>query len=761
MIYKRSGRKNKGLFLSALLSALCAFISFVPFLFRDGGFFHVWSDFNAQQIPFGMALHNALDGLNIGGWTWNYSTGMSTIQAFSFYALGSPFYWIGLLFPVNWYPYLTGWTYILKYTVAGVTAYCYIRRFTKGENSAVAGALMYAFSAFQTTNLMYYHFHDAAALFPLMLTGLEKILENPRDRWTFVFSVFLNALNNYYFFVMEAVFAAVYFLFRTFGREEKDLRRTGREFLSCVISGLWGMAMAAILLLPSLMYILQSVRADRAVSHSDVFWDLRWLGFTLKGLLLPGDTMVYQSAFYHEEYGSVAAWLPMAGTGLCLAYCLKKRKGQRDWLARMLPVLLILSLSPLLTSVFVLLREVTYRWWFMMALLAALASARVIDAEEEYPVRKSLAAAAAVTAVFCAVVFICNAVWPDAGVLSNPGRFLAFGGIALAGLLLPLILSRAGKLNSRLLTAAVCLFSAGTTFFTMNCYYNYIDFTEQKTNLQRGMQLEEHDGQYRYDLANNQIILTGRGSGLTVFSSTLSRGEKEFDSLFGFGSKNHTLDKSTTPGLTELFAAKYHFAGNLRGRRSLQEIRDEDGNVLHVVEQDACPIGFAVDHYILREQLMTIGEEDRGIAMLYAAVIDPEEEEALADYCTPLLPEEIPLNEDLSGIIAKNTENRVLNFERDNRGFRCTAEYSEPRAVWFSVPEDDGWTAKIDGEAQEILPSAGMMILRVPAGYHEIEFVYCTPGYTAGKIISLLAAATFLLWTFFRVHGRISPLFRR
>ena len=81
--------------------------------------------------------------------------------------------------------------------------------------------------------------------------------------------------------------------------------------------------------------------------------------------------------------------------------------------------------------------------------------------------------------------------------------------------------------------------------------------------------------------------------------------------------------------------------------------------------------------------------------------------------------------------------------------------------VWFSVPEDDGWTAKIDGEAQEILPSAGMMILRVPAGYHEIEFVYCTPGYTAGKIISLLAAATFLLWTFFRVHGRISPLFRR
>ena len=174
MVYQRSGRKNRGLCVSALLSALCAFVSFVPFLFQDGGFFHVWSDFNAQQIPFGMALHNALEGLNIGGWTWNYSTGMSTIQAFSFYALGSPFYWISLLFPVNWYPYLTGWTYILKYTVAGAAAYCYIRRFTQGENSAAAGALMYAFSAFQTTNLMYYHFHDAAALFPCPFHGVRQ-----------------------------------------------------------------------------------------------------------------------------------------------------------------------------------------------------------------------------------------------------------------------------------------------------------------------------------------------------------------------------------------------------------------------------------------------------------------------------------------------------------------------------------------------------------------------------------------------------------
>jgi uncharacterized membrane protein YfhO len=100
MIY-RPERGKKGMWQCAALCALSAFVSIVPFLFRYGGFLLIWSDFNLQQIPFGMALHNSLASLNPGGWTWSYALGMSTIQAFSFYAMGSPFYWLSLLFPVT------------------------------------------------------------------------------------------------------------------------------------------------------------------------------------------------------------------------------------------------------------------------------------------------------------------------------------------------------------------------------------------------------------------------------------------------------------------------------------------------------------------------------------------------------------------------------------------------------------------------------------------------------------------------------------
>jgi len=297
----------------------------------------------------------------------------------------------------------------------------------------------------------------------------------------------------------------------------------------------------------------------------------------------------------------------------------------------------------------------------------------------------------------------------------------------------------------------VSVFAVGTTFITMNCYYGYVDFADEKAFLERGMRLETHDPQYRYNVENNEIMLPGGGSGLTIFSSTLSQGSREFDALFDYSSSNHTMFKSLVSGLTELFAGKYRFSSDPGDQTPLQSMV-ENGEVLHVLTQEACPIGFAMDHYILRDQLKGIDLDHRGIALLYAAVIDPEEEEALTGICIPLSPEEIPLEDDLSAVVAKNTENRVTNFDRDSRGFRCTSDYDRPRAVWFSVPKEEGWTAEIDGKKQEIISSGGMMLLIVPEGHHEIEFTYVTPGYEMGLYISLAAIAAFILSSAFRIR---------
>ena len=64
---------------------------------------------------------------------------------------------------------------MLKYLVACYTAQMYLKRFTKTAWNAVPGALLYAFSGYQSTNLVF-HFHSVTAFFPLLLVVQAVIL---------------------------------------------------------------------------------------------------------------------------------------------------------------------------------------------------------------------------------------------------------------------------------------------------------------------------------------------------------------------------------------------------------------------------------------------------------------------------------------------------------------------------------------------------------------------------------------------------------
>ena len=101
--YVRDGRiqqKPRGnYFLFSFLFGLAlAFVIFVPFMIVDGGRFLFYGDFNVQQVPFYRIAHDAIRSGNIG---WNHLTdlGVNFIGSYSFYLLGSPFFWLTIPFP--------------------------------------------------------------------------------------------------------------------------------------------------------------------------------------------------------------------------------------------------------------------------------------------------------------------------------------------------------------------------------------------------------------------------------------------------------------------------------------------------------------------------------------------------------------------------------------------------------------------------------------------------------------------------------------
>ena len=123
------------------LCALTAAIFFLPFYILDGGFFHYAGDFNSQQISF----YRYMNGFVKAGGTFSWATdlGSGTANAYSFYLYGSPFFWLSLLFPQSWLPYLMCPLLVLKFAVAGGGAYLYLRRYVKNANYAVLGACLY------------------------------------------------------------------------------------------------------------------------------------------------------------------------------------------------------------------------------------------------------------------------------------------------------------------------------------------------------------------------------------------------------------------------------------------------------------------------------------------------------------------------------------------------------------------------------------------------------------------------------------------
>ena len=112
-------------FLVALLTAACLF---VPYMIMSVGYFTFYGDFNVQQIPFYQMCHEAITEGDIN-WNWYTDLGSDFVGAYAFYTLGSPFFWVTLLFPNSFVPYLMGPLLILKFAFAALTGYMYIRRF--------------------------------------------------------------------------------------------------------------------------------------------------------------------------------------------------------------------------------------------------------------------------------------------------------------------------------------------------------------------------------------------------------------------------------------------------------------------------------------------------------------------------------------------------------------------------------------------------------------------------------------------------------
>ncbi|MBP3891998.1 MAG: YfhO family protein [Solobacterium sp.] len=720
-----------------LIGFILSFFAFLPFLIQDKGFLLIGADFDAQEIPLNVLANFAIKTGEVL-WNWKIDLGSEFISGLGFYCLGSPFFYISLLFPPRWFPYTVAWIFMLKYAVATLTAYLYIRRYVE-DKYALIGALLYAFSGFQCCNVVFYHFHDVVAFFPLLLFGLDRLLFDHK-KGSFLWAVFINAFVNYYFFIGETIFCILYFLIRMYYAE---LQAKGKQVFvnlkTCLVEGILGVGLAGLLFVPQILTILNNPKSSNhlRIQRWFTYKPVRYLQL-LRAFLLPAENMFENSTLVTDNWNSIGFYLPVVGVSLVIAYLLSTKK---DWLRSLLVCSIVTLFVPVLNNIFVLeTAEIQHRWSFMFLLMMALASAKVISNVNLYRWKLGIITSCIGIVLFLVIVYGAHFE------IYHPNRFLIFLFVAMMGLAITYY--GCSKNMTKAFIVAVLVFSCfNTSYLTytyrrdygemlgMNYQERYSDIMNSTTQLSDALP-------YRYafwdDYTNRSM--TSNIAGRSAFLSTVSPSIINLYREFGVGRPINTSPNSPD-GINELYSIKYYVRKDVWDDPFVMSYSDGYEEINVYQDNYALPIGFTYDNYMTNSEFKKIPKEKRGYAMLASLVI-PDEKEAEVKQILRHYDEKQDyelLHENVEKMQLKRAKETSKDFEWDTSHFACDIDACKETYAFFSVPYDTDWKATVNGEEREIISINGLMAVKLNQGNNHIHFQFTAKRILFGLLISVLS----------------------
>lgn len=770
--------QSRGMALNTFITAvLCAACFFLPHIISDRGYFLFFGDFNVQQIPFYQLAHDAVRSGELG-WSFTTDLGANFIGSYSFYLLGSPFFWLTIPFPNSFVPYLMGPLLILKFGCAALTAHLYISRFTKNALTAQLGAMLYAFSGFSVYNVFFNHFHEPLIVFPLLLLSFEYLITESR-RGFFAIMVCVCALTNYFFFFGMIVFGLIYMIIRLISGA---VRPRISLFLWIIFEALIGTALATFILIPSYLAISDSSR----VTNITLGWNSILYGKEsiyaniIEVFFFPPDIPARPVMFPKADvkWSSLGGWLPVFSMVGVFAYYLAK---EGNWLKRIIATSAVMALVPILNSAFYAFNNAYYaRWFYMPILMMCLATALAIE-DSRICWKKGYKRVCIITAVIALVIGLFpqkESNKPDItiGLFTDPKnsmyltRFLITVGIAVGGLVVLGFLLRMKRKNFEkfIQTAIICVavFTIAYANFFIVCgkSHSYSD-TEMIDNLiESNLVLEDDRDNYRIDVysgIDNTAMFLGYSS-INCFHSIVPSSVTKFYEFVGEDRGVASRPTTDSYPIRSLLSVKY-----LIQRENGDSFTDEDGynemyGYKHIgtdsgfkiyENENYIPYGFSYDTFVPLEQIKTYGDEDRAKMMLKAIVLSDRQIEKYGymfesinekyDDDSLLSFSDVAMSVDCEAL----KETAALYFETGKNSFRASVEREKETLVFFSIPYDKGWSAFVNGEKVEIEKvNIGFMAVPVKAGHSEIVFKYETPGLASGAIISVSALAILIIY---------------
>ena len=248
------------------------FLILTIFLFSKNSSFKglLISDANAQYSYLFQYLKNVFNGSE--SLFYSFAKGMGgSMYATFFYYLSSPFNLLLIFVPDKFVIDFMCILMITKISLSGFTMYYYLKNKNNHDFINFILALSYSLMSY---NIMYYFnvmWLDAVYLTPIVVLGVDKILENKKSI-CYIFFLFLTIISNYYIGYMVCIFLIIYVCYKisvnySIKKDKKIILNIIKKF---IISSILSALLASFMIFPVLSELKEVLRLPEIIETDNV-----------------------------------------------------------------------------------------------------------------------------------------------------------------------------------------------------------------------------------------------------------------------------------------------------------------------------------------------------------------------------------------------------------------------------------------------------------------------------------------------------------
>lgn len=224
-----------------------------------------------QYMPFFAEYHEKLRNLDSLFYSWNGGLGHNFLSLWAYY-LSSPLNLLLVFLPKSALNMGFSWLVVLKISLTGLTTGAFlIHRSNKKNWKVILFSTAFALSNYMigySWNIMWL---DAILMFPLILIGFDKMMEEKDGRW-YAACLTLAMIGNYYIAFMICIFLVLWFLFY----EHKGFKPFLANGIRFAFFSLLGACMSAIVLIPAYSGLMNTASAE-SMSLPEHSWLTEWM----------------------------------------------------------------------------------------------------------------------------------------------------------------------------------------------------------------------------------------------------------------------------------------------------------------------------------------------------------------------------------------------------------------------------------------------------------------------------------------------------